>query len=32
MIKKYEWGIIGGGIAGITVSEILSIKGYSSVK
>ena len=30
-MKKYEWGIVGGGIAGIAVGEILSREGHSAV-
>ena len=28
-MKNFEWGIIGGGIAGIAISEILSRQGHS---
>ena len=28
-MKDFEWGIIGGGIAGIAISEILSREGNS---
>lgn len=31
MNKKYEWAVIGGGIAGITVSEILAREGHSVI-
>ena len=30
-MKKYEWAVIGGGIAGIAVGEILSREGHSAV-
>lgn len=30
-IKEFEWGIIGGGISGIAISEILSREGHSNV-
>ena len=30
-MKKYEWGIIGGGIAGISIGEILTREGHSAV-
>ena len=30
-MKSYEWAIIGGGIAGIAVSEILCREGHSTV-
>ena len=30
-MKKYEWGVIGGGIAGIAISEILTREGHSVV-
>ncbi len=30
-MKKYEWAVIGGGIAGIAISEILSREGHSVV-
>ena len=29
--KKYEWAVIGGGIAGIAISEILTREGHSVV-
>ena len=31
MSKSYEWGVIGGGIAGIAVSEILVREGHSVI-
>ena len=30
-MKKYEWAVIGGGIAGIAISEILCREGHSVV-
>jgi hypothetical protein len=30
-MKKYEWAIIGGGIAGISIAEILSREGHSAI-
>ena len=30
-MKKYEWGIVGGGIAGIAIGEILSREGHTAV-
>ena len=30
-MKKYEWAIIGGGIAGISIAEILTREGHSCV-
>ena len=30
-MKSYEWAVIGGGIAGIAVSEILCREGHSVV-
>ena len=30
-IKKYDWAIVGGGIAGIALSEILTREGHSVV-
>jgi hypothetical protein len=30
-MKKFEWAIIGGGIAGISIAEILSREGHSSI-
>ena len=30
-IKEFEWGIIGGGISGIAISEILSREGHSNI-
>ena len=30
-MKKYEWAIVGSGIAGIAIAEILSRQGHSVV-
>ena len=30
-MKKYEWGVIGSGIAGIAIAEILTRQGHSVV-
>lgn len=30
-MKTYEWAVIGGGIAGVAISEILSREGHSVV-
>ena len=31
MTNNYEWGVIGGGITGIAVSEILTREGHSVI-
>ena len=30
-MKKYEWAIIGSGIAGISIAEILTRQGHSVI-
>ena len=30
-MKKYEWAVVGSGIAGISIAEILSRQGHSVV-
>ena len=30
-MKKYEWAVVGGGIAGISIAEILTRQGHSCI-